>query len=46
MRVRQAFLWCLAGGYSVCAVFVDENAPNAYYLMTRSTRASSPGLRP
>ena len=45
-RVRQAFQWCLAAGYAVCAVDIDENTPYAYYLMTRSTRASSPGLRP
>jgi predicted GNAT superfamily acetyltransferase len=44
-RVRRAFQWCVAAGYSVCAFDIAENAPFAHYLMTRSTRASSPALR-
>jgi predicted GNAT superfamily acetyltransferase len=46
LRVREAFRWCLVAGYSVCAVDIDETAPHAYYLMTRSARVSSPGMRP
>jgi len=44
--VREAFQWCLGAGYSVCAIDIEENAPYAYYLMTRTTRASSSGMRP
>lgn len=44
-RVRSGFQWCLAAGYSVCAFDFTEGAPSAHYLMTRPTRASSPGLR-
>jgi len=45
-RVRQSFQWCLAAGYSVCAFDIAETGAQAHYLMTRPTRASSPGIRP
>lgn len=44
--VRQSFRWCLAAGYSVCAFDIAEAASHAHYIMTRPTRASSPGMRP
>jgi predicted GNAT superfamily acetyltransferase len=44
--VRQAFEWCLAAGYSVCAFDIVETDPLAHYIMTRPARASSPGMRP
>ncbi|HEX4354062.1 MAG TPA: hypothetical protein VHZ95_14135, partial [Polyangiales bacterium] len=43
--VRQSLQWCLRAGYSVVAFDIDEQSAHGYYLMTKTTRAPSPGLR-
>jgi predicted GNAT superfamily acetyltransferase len=44
--VREALQWCIAAGYVITAFDIDEESPFGYYLMTKPTRSSSPGIRP
>lgn len=44
--VRQSLQWCIAAGYSICAVDIDETSGSAFYLMTKPKRLTLAGGRP